>query len=148
MHSDLDILSLRAEDRDTWEALWTAYLAFYDTRLAPDVIDLSFARYCDPAQTDMLGWLAWRGDTAVGLVHVITHAHGWKREPVTYLQDLFVASEARGARIGAALIDHVCADATKAGRPSVYWLTQSHNSTARKLYDRVAQDTGFVKYAK
>lgn len=148
MHSNLDILPLQAEDRSRWEALWTAYLAFYDTTLAPEVIDLSFARYCDPARTDMLGWLAWRGGAAVGLVHVITHAHGWKPAPVTYLQDLFVVSEARGARIGAALIDHVCRDAAQAGRPSVYWLTQSHNSTARKLYDRVAHDTGFVKYAK
>ncbi|MBF9038751.1 GNAT family N-acetyltransferase [Rhodobacterales bacterium LSUCC0387] len=148
MPKSIDILPLRPEDRDTWEGLWKAYLAFYETALSPEVIDLSFTRYSTPAQGDMLAWLAWQDGRAIGLVHVISHAHGWKSKPVTYLQDLFVAPEARRKGIGAALIDHVCADAATAGRPSVYWLTQSHNATARRLYDRVATDTGFIKYAK
>ncbi len=28
----------------------------------------------------------------------------------------------------------------------MYWLTQKSNHTARKLYDRVGHDTGFVHY--
>ena len=32
--------------------------------------------------------------------------------------------------------------------PSVYWLTQEFNATARKLYDRVAMLTPFVKYQR
>lgn len=148
MPRSIGILPLRPEDRSAWKGLWKAYLAFYETTLAEAVIDLSFTRYSTPAHSDMMAWLAWQDGRAIGLVHVISHAHGWKAEPVTYLQDLFVAPDARGQGIGAALIDHVCADAAAAGRPSVYWLTQSHNATARRLYDRVATDTGFVKYAK
>lgn len=30
----------------------------------------------------------------------------------------------------------------------VYWLTQENNERARKLYDKVAQQTGFIQYKK
>lgn len=36
--------------------------------------------------------------------------------------------------------------ATDAGAHKVYWLTQSGNATARRLYDSLATDTGFVHY--
>ncbi|MDG2406467.1 MAG: GNAT family N-acetyltransferase, partial [Paracoccaceae bacterium] len=32
------------------------------------------------------------------------------------------------------------------GTPTVYWLTQDFNHTARQLYDRVATLTPFIKY--
>lgn len=38
------------------------------------------------------------------------------------------------------------APATDAGAHKVYWLTQSGNATARRLYDSLATDTGFVYY--
>jgi GNAT superfamily N-acetyltransferase len=66
---------------------------------------------------------------------------------VTYLQDLYVAPEARGpAR--AALIEAVYAAADAAGRPNVYWLTQEFNTTARRLYDRIGTATPFIKYQR
>jgi hypothetical protein len=36
----------------------------------------------------------------------------------------------------------------QAGGERVYWLTHESNATARKLYDRVAKNTGFIQYAK
>ena len=36
--------------------------------------------------------------------------------------------------------------ADKAGAPSVYWTTQDFNETARKLYDRIAKLTPFIRY--
>jgi len=32
------------------------------------------------------------------------------------------------------------------GTPTVYWLTQDFNATARQLYDRIANVTPFIKY--
>ena len=84
----------------------------------------------------------------MGLVHYIFHRHGWRLEEVTYLQDLYVAPEARGTGMGRALIEAVFAAADAAGRPHVYWLTQSFNSTARQLYDRIGEATPFVKYVR
>ncbi len=82
----------------------------------------------------------------IGFVNWLTHPSTWSHGPYCYLEDLFVHPDARGAGTGAALIEHVRSWAEQSGCDKVYWLTQKGNDTARKLYDRVADDTGFVHY--
>lgn len=148
MTTGIEIRPLRAEDRDLWGPLWRAYLAFYRTERPPEIHDTSFARFVDPARADMLAWIALSEGRGAGLVHVILHAHGWQVEPVTYLQDLYVDPAFRGRGLGARLIETVYADADAAGRPNVYWTTQTGNATARALYDRIAVATDFMKYSR
>lgn len=144
----IKIKRLTPEDQAVWTPLWTAYLAFYGTERPQSVFETTFVRYTDPKRLDMNAWLAWDGPNAVGLVHTITHAHGWQEAPVTYLQDLFTAPAARGRGVARKLIETVYADADAAGRSNVYWMTNSANTTARALYDRVATLTDFIKYAR
>ncbi|MGP1355593.1 GNAT family N-acetyltransferase [Roseicyclus sp.] len=148
MSDDIEIRPLGEGDRDEWARLWRDYLAFYRTERPGSVFETTFARYTDPARTDMLGWIARTGRGAVGLVHVIVHSHGWQEAPVTYLHDLYADPSVRGRGVGRRLIETVHADADRAGRPSVYWLTQTGNATARQLYDRIAVATDFMKYTR
>ncbi len=136
-------------DFERWSPLWRDYLAFYGTTRPEDVLAATFARYLDPQRADMRAWLAIdaAGD-AVGLVHVIVHAHGWQEAPVTYLQDLYAVPAVRGHGVGRSLIETVYADADTHGRPSVYWLTQAGNAAARGLYDRIGVATDFIKYSR
>jgi GNAT superfamily N-acetyltransferase len=139
---------LTAGDAPEWRPLWRAYLAFYETDRPAAVYAQSFARMIDPTVADCHGLLAERDGKAVGLAHYIFHRHGWQIEDVTYLQDLFVAPEARGAGIGRQLIEAVYAAADASGRPAVYWLTQEFNTAARHLYDRLGTATPFIKYQR
>jgi tRNA(Arg) A34 adenosine deaminase TadA len=41
-----------------------------------------------------------------------------------------------------------CSAARQAGAGRVYWLTHETNHTAMKLYDQVAERSGFVQYRK
>jgi len=84
----------------------------------------------------------------VGLVHYIYHDHMWRPEGVCYLQDLYSDPEFRGQGIGRALIETVYAEASAAGSPNVYWLTQDFNKAGRRLYDKVATLTPFIKYQR
>jgi GNAT superfamily N-acetyltransferase len=145
MPKTYDIRPIRPADRTDWDRLWTAYLAFYETTLPRAVYDATFARLTgdDPK---MNGLIATTPDGAQGLVHYIFHDHCWRPEGVTYLQDLFVDPEARGTGLGRALIEAVYAAADAAGRPSVYWLTQDFNTTARRLYDNVGRLSPFIRY--
>jgi ribosomal protein S18 acetylase RimI-like enzyme len=143
-----DIRPLGRRDRSDWGELWRQYLAFYGAVREDALYDLTFGRYTDPDRTDMRAWMAWDGARALGLVHSISHSHGWQEAPVTYLQDLFTVEEARGRGVARALIETVYADADAAGRGSVYWLTQTNNTTARLLYDRIAKPTDFMKYSR
>lgn len=148
MSSSISIRMIQAEDRAAWAPLWRDYLAFYKTELPDSTYDATFARYADPAVSDMRGWIAWDGDTPVGLVHSIAYPHGGRPEPVTYLQDLFTTPAARGKGIARALIETVYSDADTAGRPAVYWLTQTGNATARGLYDTLTAATDFMVYRR
>jgi GNAT superfamily N-acetyltransferase len=64
------------------------------------------------------------------------------------LQDLFTSETARGKGVGRALINAVYQRAKDAGSSRVYWLTHETNQTARELYDKVAENSGFVMYRK
>lgn len=142
------IRPIEPADRPAWAALWKAYLEFYQTSVSDAVYDTTFDRLCDPGHSNQNGLLALQGDTPVGLVHYIYHAHNWRLENVCYLQDLYADPAIRGTGVGRKLIEAVYARADTDGCPSVYWLTQDFNHEARKLYDRIAVLTPFIKYAR
>ena len=144
--SNLHIRPLEADDRANWAEMWEAYLAFYGTRVAPDVFDTTFTRLLGDDPQDFSCLLACDDDRPVGLVHYLFHRHAWKVENVCYLQDLFARPDARGTGVGRALIEAVYAAADAKGAPSVYWLTQDFNTTARQLYDRIGALTPFIRY--
>jgi len=144
----LVIRPLTAADKPAWRALWTAYLTYYETSVPEAVYDSTFARLLGDDSHDFNGLLAVLEGRPVGLVHYLFHRHCWKIEDVCYLQDLFADPDVRGTGVGRALIEAVYDAADAKGAPSVYWLTQDFNTTARRLYDRVGTLTPFLKYAR
>jgi GNAT superfamily N-acetyltransferase len=144
----LEIRPLAPADKAEWRRMWTAYLAFYEADLPDAVFDATFAKLLPGGSEDLHGLIAEKDGKPVGLVHYIFHGHCWRPEGVTYLQDLFVDADTRGAGAGRALIAAVYAAADAAGMPSVYWMTQEFNVTARVLYDRIATKTPFIKYQR
>lgn len=144
----LKISATIASDEADWRRLWGDYLAFYETVLPEAVYATSFARLIDPAVTRYNGLIARLDGEAVGIANYIFHCHGWQVDEICYLQDLFVASGARGTGAGRALLQAVFDAADAAGRPNVYWLTQADNARARLLYDAMGSVTPFIKYRR
>lgn len=145
---DLTIRPIEPADKPAWVPMWRAYLEFYETTLPEAVYDETFARLCSADHPDQNGMLTLVEGRPVGLVHYIFHPHNWKPEGVCYLQDLFADPNVRGTGVGRALIEAVYAEADARGVPSVYWLTQDFNHTARQLYDRIANLTPFIVYRR
>lgn len=144
----VSIRPLKDSDRDQWASLWTDYLAFYEATVPERIYDLQFARLLGDDPRDFNAFVADRDGTLVGLTHYLFHRHGWKEEEVCYLQDLYTTPDCRGQGVGRALIEAVYATADHKGAPSVYWLTQEFNHTARDLYDRIGVVTPFIKYQR
>lgn len=137
---------LKSSDWDDWKRLWTDYLKFYETKVPDEVYTSTFERMLGNDARDFNGIVAESGGKLVGLTHYLFHRHAWKIENVCYLQDLYVDPETRGTGAGRALIEAVYDAADASGAPSVYWLTQDFNETARVLYDRIGSLTPFIKY--
>ncbi len=144
----VDIRPLQAGDHDAWISLWRGYLAFYRTELSAAVTAETWRRLLDPeGRIHGLGAFDAAG-RLIGLVHYLFHPVTWSIPDRCYLEDLFVAPEARGSGAGRALIEAVYRAADAAGADQVYWLTEEGNADARRLYDRVGQLTPFVKYRR
>lgn len=139
---------LTPDDQDDWRRLWTAYLAFYQTEKPPEIYAATWARLISPDHPDQIGLIARADGRAVGLVHAIFHPSNWTLTDVCYLQDLYADPDMRGQGIGRALIAAVYDAADARGAASVYWLTQENNAKARRLYDRVARVTPFIRYVR
>ena len=56
--------------------------------------------------------------------------------------------ERRRTGVGQALIEAVYRRAQQAGSVRVYWQTHETNLLARRLYDQVAERSGFIVYRK
>jgi len=144
----LTVRPLVEADEAAWRGLWTGYLAFYETKVAEEVYASTFTRLLSEAVPEMGAFVAVNPSGPVGLVHYIFHRHCWRIEDICYLQDLYVDPEIRGTGAGRALIEAVYDEADRRGCPSVYWMTQDFNATARRLYDRIATLTPFIKYQR
>jgi GNAT superfamily N-acetyltransferase len=84
----------------------------------------------------------------LGIAHYLYHRNTTMIAPTCYLQDLFTHADARGRGIGRALIEAVYDRAKAVGAPRVYWQTHETNATAQRLYDAVAERSGFIVYRK
>ena len=136
---------VQASDFEGWLSLWLGYQAFYKVQIAPAVTEKTWARLLDP-QEPMHCAVTEQDGKLVGLVHYIYHRSTWTEGPYCYLQDLFVEPAIRAQGLGRGLIQHVYAAAAAAGASRVYWLTHETNHDAMKLYDQVADRSGFLQY--
>jgi len=143
----IEIKAIDNKDFDIWFPLWKSYQRFYGVDIPESVTLETWARFLAPDEP-MHAALAMAGEQAMGLVHSVYQRSTWTTNGDCYLQDLFVADDARGGGIGRALIEHVYAEARRRGAARVHWLTHESNHKARQLYDRVAVRSGFIQYRK
>lgn len=144
----VSIRQSKPADRAAWEPLWQGYLTFYESELPSSVTDTTWSRFQDPAEP-MLCLVAEDDDGGLlGFTHIVFHRGTWEIGDFCYLEDLFVAPAARNRGIARALIEAVYALADERGAGRVYWLTHETNTTARKLYDQVAKNRGFIQYRR
>lgn len=148
MNKDLIIREVVISDFKQWVILWHDYNCFYGRDfIDKEVTRSTWNRFLDASiPVDVL--VAELNGVIVGIAHYVFHYTTLRITPVCYLNDLFVSDVARGLGIAGKLIDVVYQKAQESGSNKVYWQTREDNIAARKLYDKVADLTGFVVYAK
>jgi len=151
LSKELIVRSVTREDFARWLPLWNGYNEFYGrsgaTALPDEITRTTWSRFFD-AYEPVHALVAEEGGELAGLVHYLFHRSTISIAPTCYLQDLFTVPSQRGKGVGRALIGAVYEQAKLAGSARVYWLTHETNNTAIKLYDQIADRSGFIVYRK
>jgi GNAT superfamily N-acetyltransferase len=142
---------VRREDFPAWQELWTGYNSFYGrsgaAALPPEITQMTWSRFFDEYEP-MHALVAEASGKLIGLTHFLYHRSTIMVNPICYLQDLFSVEEMRGRGVGRALILAVYQHAQAAGSSRVYWQTHETNAVAMRLYDGVAEKSGFIVYRR
>ncbi len=78
-----------------------------------------------------------------GFAHYRRLSDTFTAMPAYFLDDLYTDQDARGQGVASALIRAV---RERAGGAEVRWITAAGNTTAQRVYDRVATRTTWVTY--
>jgi len=143
----ITIRPARPDDHAQWLVLWKDYQDYYETNLDA-VTANTWERLLADDQDGPFCLVAEENGKLLGLTHYLFHATTWSPKQRIYLNDLYTLPEARGKGVGRKLIEAVYAVADERDCETVYWLTQDFNTAGRRLYDKVARLTPFIKYTR
>ena len=118
--------------------LMRAYCDFYEVAPSDDeLLELSQALLADPEHEGIQLLARDEGRRAVGFATIFWSWATTSAERIGVMNDLFVAPEARGTGLAAALIEACRAECAARGAGKLTWQTATDNAAAMKVYDRV-----------
>jgi GNAT superfamily N-acetyltransferase len=134
-------------DQARWRALFDGYADFYGIAMDDATADRVWAWLLDPGHVvEGLVVRDERGDI-VGFAHVRACPRPLGGGDIGFLDDMFVAPEARGSGAADALFEGLRALAAERGWPALRWITQHFNERGRAFYDRyTAGPSDFIVY--
>jgi len=139
----IDVAALQPDDRHAWEELFQGYNEFYGRTWPEEAYDRAWREFRRDDRVHAFG--ARLDGRLVGIAHFLVHASTTSPD-VCYLQDLFTAPDARGKGVARMLIRTVEERARQLGCDRLYWHTKQDNHAARRLYDQLAENRGFIQY--
>ena len=133
------------KDKDKWEKLYLAYADFYKVPMNSSILDTLWNWILD--DNHIVNGICYELEgNIVGIAHYRSMPRPIKGQYIGFLDDLFVEPEFRGQQIAQKLISYLNSVSTANNWNGIRWITHSSNENAKKLYDKIANNTGFELY--
>ena len=147
--STIRIVAASAKDAALAASLFDAYRQFY--KKPPEVMAARIYlkdRLKKKESILFLAFLSTMQGKPVGLVHLYPTFSSLSLRPIWILNDLFVTPQARGRRVGEALMNRARKLAQDTGASALILETATGNLRAQRLYERLGyeRDTAFYRY--
>ena len=139
------IRNLEQKDRETWGKLYNSYADFYKVPMNKDILDTLW-NWIQDEKHIVKGICFELENKIVGIAHYRTMPRPIKGQYIGFLDDLYVKQEFRRQKIAQKLIDHLKSLSKDNNWNGIRWITHSSNENAKKLYDKIAFNTGFELY--
>jgi ribosomal protein S18 acetylase RimI-like enzyme len=139
------IRCLNHKDKEKWEKLYNAYADFYKVPMNSRILDTLWNWILD--DNHIVNGICYELEgNIVGIAHYRTMPRPIKGQYIGFLDDLFVEPEFRGQQIAQKLIGHLKSLSKANNWDGIRWITHSSNENAKKLYDKIGNNTGFELY--
>ena len=139
------IRNLDKSDFNGWCYLYKSYANFYKVPMNNEILNTLWGWILDKNHI-VNGICCELEGKIVGIAHYRTMPRPIKVQYIGFLDDLFVEPEFRGQQIGQKLISHLKSLSKDNNWNVIRWITHSSNENAKKLYDKIANNTGFELY--
>ena len=139
------IRDLKPDDFDNWSDLYKGYADFYKVPMNTEILDGVWGWIHDKNHV-VKGICFELEEKIVGIAHYRAIPRPLKGQYMGFLDDLFVEPNYRGQKIAKKLIEHLKSLSKTNNWHGIRWITHSSNENAKKLYDKIANNTGFDLY--
>lgn len=139
------IRKLENKDKENWVKLYNGYAAFYKVPMNTDILNTLWEWINDENHV-VKGICFELENKIVGIAHYRTMPRPIKAKYIGFLDDLFVDPNFREQKIAQKLINHLKSLSNVNNWDGIRWITHSSNDTAKKLYSKIANNTGFELY--
>ena len=139
------IRKLERKDKENWEKLYFEYAKFYKVPMNSRILNTLL----DWIQDDnhIVNGICFELEgNILGIAHYRTMPRPIKGKYICFLDDLFVEPDFRGQKIAQKLINYLKSLSKDNNWGGIRWITHSSNENAKKLYDKIANNTGFELY--
>lgn len=142
---NVTVRQIQVEDKSSWQELYLSYLKFYESEPVESSTELLWNRLTK-GEPKIQGLVAESNGEIVGIAHFHYQVSTWSDTFHCYLEDLYVTEGSRSKGVATTLIAEVKKFAIEHNCSELFWITKESNQTARKLYDKVAKVSDFVRY--
>ena len=139
------IRDLNQNDFDIWSNLYKSYADFYKAPMNKEILKNLWAWIHDDMHV-VKGICFEIDNRIVGIAHYRTMPRPIKGNYIGFLDDLFIDPDFRGKKIAQKLINHIKSLSKENNWDGIRWITHSSNENAKKLYNKIANNTGFELY--
>ena len=139
------IRKLERKDKKNWIKLYCGYAKFYKVPMNQEILDTLWEWIHNEIHDVNAICYKFEGKI-VGIAHYRTMPRPIKGQYIGFLDDLFVEPEFRCQQIAQKLISHLKSLSKDNNWDGIRWITHSSNENAKKLYDKIANNTGFELY--
>jgi len=139
------IRKLEKKDKENWAKLYNDYAHFYKVPMNTGILETLWGWIQDGSH-DVKGLCFELEGKIVAIAHYRTMPRPIKGQYIGFLDDLFIEPEFRGQKIAQKLITHLKSLSKANNWNGIRWTTHSSNGNAKKLYDKIANNTGFELY--
>ena len=139
------IRDLKPSDFENWSELYKGYANFYKVPMNAEILD-SVWNWIHDKNHVVKGICYELEGKIVGIAHYRSMPRPLKGHYIGFLDDLFVEPNYRGQKIAQKLIKYLKSLSKGNNWCGIRWTTHSSNKNAKKLYDKIANNTGFDLY--